>query len=377
MKKLLLVITIILSLSIIFAGCSSESGQTPASPVGSPAPDPVEAQSGDEEFVVGFIYVSPAGDGGWSTSHDNGRKMLEEELGVKTIYRENVPEDQQVEIVIREMVDQGAKVIFATSFGYMDYVLKMAEEFPEVKFLHATGYKSSQNAINYFGRAYQARYLTGIVAGLKSETNKIGYVAAYPIPEVIRGINAFTLGAQSVNPDIEVSVRWTYTWYDPATEKEAAIALLDQGVDIIAQHQDTAGPQQAAEERGVWSVGYHADMTAVAPDAHMTSAVWNWGPFYVEQVQKVMDGTWVAENYWGGMDAGIVQLSPLTKNAPDGAAEIVEPIKQQIIDGDYKIFVGPIYDQEGNLKVEEGTVLTDEEMLSMGWFVEGVIGEIQ
>ncbi|PKM54338.1 MAG: BMP family ABC transporter substrate-binding protein, partial [Firmicutes bacterium HGW-Firmicutes-3] len=225
----------------------------------------------NEDVTVGFIYVGPIGDGGWTYAHDQGRLYLEEQLGVKTIYKESVPETQDVEQEMRNMIDQGATVIFATSFGYMDFMEKLSGDFPEVAFLHCSGYKTTDNMANYFGRIYQARYLSGIVAGMKTETNKIGYVAAFPIPEVIRGINAFTLGAQSVNPDVEVEVVWTSTWYDPAKEKEAAIAMLDNGADVIAQHQDTAGPQQAAEERGLWSVGYNTDMSAMAPKAYMTA----------------------------------------------------------------------------------------------------------
>ncbi|TCK97756.1 nucleoside-binding protein [Natranaerovirga hydrolytica] len=374
-KKLILLATAILVLALAVVGCSSESRDEPAATGGNEPVTP-DIKEDEDEFIVGFIYVSPAGDGGWSTSHDNGRLMVERELGVKTIYRENVVEDQGVENVIREMIDEGANVIFATSYGYMDYVENISSEFPDVAFLHASGTTSTDNMNNYFGRIYQARYLTGIVAGLKTETNHIGYVGAYAIPEVIRGINAFTLGAQSVNSDVEVSVRWTNTWYDPATEKEAAIALLDEGVDIIAQHQDTAGPQQAAEERGVWSVGYHTDMTEVAPDAHMTAAIWDWGPYYVSQVESAMEGNWTPVNYWGGMEDGIVQISPLTNNAPDEAEDILEDIQTSIVEGSFKVFEGPIYNQEGELAVEEGTVLSDDELLSMFWFVQGVNGSI-
>ncbi|MDF2877408.1 MAG: Purine-binding protein, partial [Clostridia bacterium] len=327
---------------------------------------------------VGFIYIGPPGDGGYTYAHDQGRKYLEEQLpDVEVLVKESVPESPEVEKVARDMIDQGANVIFATSFGYMDYIEKVSKDFPDVKFFHCSGYKTTENMTAYFGRIEQPRYLTGIVAGMKTETNKIGYVAAFPIPEVIRGINAFTLGAQSVNPDVVVQVTWTNTWYDPAKEKDAAMALLDQGVDIIAQHQDTAGPQQAAEERGVWAVGYNSDMSAYAPKANLTSAVWNWGPYYVQAVQSVIDGTYASESYWEGFNEGIVDIAPLTANAPEGAAAKVEEAKKAMLDGTLDPMQGPIKNQAGEVMVQEGSVMSDEDQLSLMWFVEGVEGQIQ
>lgn len=377
MKKLvslLLALTLVLAL----AGC----GNKPA--IEEPSTDNTSTETNTEtitiapeDMIVGFIYVGPIGDGGYTFAHDQGRLYLEEQLGVKTIYKESVPETQEVEQEIRNMIDQGAKAIFATSFGYMDYVEKISKEYPEVAFFHCSGYKATDNMANYFGRIYQARYLSGIVAGLKTETNQIGYVAAFPIPEVVRGINAFTLGAQSVNPDVTVKVTWTSTWYDPEKEKSAAIALLDQGVDIIAQHQDTAGPQQAAEERGAFSIGYNTDMSAMAPKAYMTAPIWNWGPYYVTQTQAVMDGTFATHAYWEGMSEDIVRLAPLTANAPEGAQEAVDTATAQILDGSEYVFEGPIYDQDGNIKVAEGVKMTDQEMLSFNWFVKGVEGKIE
>ncbi len=361
MKKMLM--TLLAMLMLLLAGCGSKEEAANET-----------ASTDEKETVVGFVYVSPADDGGWSTTHNEGRLYLEEELGVKTLYRESVPEGPEVKDVMRNMIAEGANVIIAASFGYMDYMEELSYDYPEVKFLHCSGYKTTENMSNFFGRIYQARYLSGIVAGLKTENNKIGYVAAFPIPEVIRGINAFTLGAQAVNPDVTVEVVWTNTWYNPATEKDAAIAVLDNGVDIVAQHQDTAGPQHAAQERGVWSVGYHADMSHVAPEANLTSAIWNWGPFYVDQIKAIEDGTWTSDPIWTGLDTGVVALAPLTKNAPAEAADIVDEYKAKIISGDFRVFSGEIRDQEGNVRVAEGESLTDGDMLSMDWFVEGVIG---
>jgi basic membrane protein A len=267
-------------------------------------------------------------------------------------------------------------VIYANSFDYGDLVLNVAKEFPNGYFGHATGLKRAKNVSTYMGSIEEPRYLSGIAAGMKTKSNKIGYVAAMPIAEVIRGINAFTLGVQSVNPDAVVKVKWTQTWYDPAKEKEAAVALIDEGADVIAQHQDTAGPQVAAEERGVFSVGYNSDMAAMAPKAYMTAPVWNWGPYYVQQVKAVMDGTWKAEAYWGNMKDGVVDLAPLTANAPEGAQEAVDKAKADILSGTLNVFAGPIKDQSGNVKVPAGAAVTDQEQLEMKWFVQGVEGQI-
>ena len=357
-KQLSFLLVAVLVLSLVLAGCGGSK----------PADKPA-----DKEMVVGFIYVGPIGDGGYTFAHNEGRLQVEEKLGVKTLYKENVAEDdQEVMNAVADMIDQGATVIFATSFGHMDGLEKSSKEYPNVAFMHCSGFKMTENMGNYFGRMYQARYLSGIVAGLKTETNNIGYVGAFEIPEVVRGLNAFTLGVQSVNPEAVVNVRWTQTWYDPATEKEAAKALLDSGADVIAQHQDTAGPQQAAEEAGAFSIGYNTDMKAAAPAAYMTAPIWNWGPYYVSQVQLVMDGKWEAESYWGGMADNIVDLAPLTELAPAEAAELIETAKAKFISGETDVFVGPIFDNKGNLKVAEGQKLTDEEMLSMDWFVQGV-----
>jgi len=381
MKKILSLI-IVLTMFVTLIGCGSENevevneenqqNETNENTNSSESNETVEAS----DMTVGFIFVGPIGDGGWTYAHNEGRLYLEEQLGVKTIYKESVPESQEVEQEVRNMIDQGAKVIFATSFGYMDYLEKMSKEYPDVTFFHCSGYKTTENMANYFGRIYEARYLSGIVAGMKTESNIIGYVGAYDIPEVVRGINAFTLGVQSVNPDAVVKVVWTSTWYDPAQEKEAAIALLDQGADVIAQHQDTAGPQQAAEERGVFSIGYNTDMSEMAPGAYMTAPVWNWGPYYVEQVQSVIDGTFTTHSYWEGLNDEIVALAPLTENAPEGVSDIIEEAATKIKDGSFFVFEGPIYDQEGNIIVAEGEKLSDEELLSMKWFVKGVEGKI-
>ncbi|KDR93929.1 nucleoside-binding protein [Peptoclostridium litorale DSM 5388] len=366
-KKIFAVMmSLVLVFSLALTGCGSkeESSDQPA-------------ETSADSMKVGFIYVGPIGDGGWSYAHNEARLYLENELGVSTIYKESVPEGPEVEKIMRDMIDQGAKVIFATSFGYMDYVEKISKEYPDVKFLHCSGYKDGENMSNYFGRMYEPRYLSGVVAGMKTQTNKIGYVAAFEIPEVIRGINAFTLGVKSVNPEASVAVRWTHTWYDPVSEKAAAESLLDEGSDVIAQHQDTAGPQQAAQEKGAFSIGYNTDMKEMAPQAYLTAPVWNWGPYYVKQVKAAMDGTWKSENYWGGMEDEVVQLAPMTELVPSEAVQKVTELEGKIKDGSLKVFAGPIKDNEGNVVVKEGEVLTDEQLLSMDWLVEGVEGSIK
>ena len=333
----------------------------------------------DEKVKVGFVYMGPITDKGYVYAHDLGRQAVEKELGVETIYKENVKEDKaEARAAIDNLIQQGANVVFTTSFGFMDATEEAAKDYPEVKFLHCSGYKSNgTNFINYFGKIEESRYLAGITAGLKTKTNKIGFVAAFPIPEVIRGIDAFTLGVKSVNPDAVVKVTWTSTWYDPAKEKEAAKALIDDGADVLAQHQNSAAVQQAAEEKGIHSVGYNLDMTEYAPNAYMTGAIWNWGSYYVEAVKQIQEGTWKAENYLGGLKEGVVELAPLTENAPIEAKEKIEKAKEDIISGNLNIFKGTIKDQKGTVRVEEGRVLTDEEILEIDYLIEGVEGIIE
>lgn len=323
---------------------------------------------------VGFVYVSPVGDAGWSYAHDQGRKAIEAMDGVETAFVEAVPEGPDSERVMLNMARKEYDLIFATSFGYMDAMLKVAGQFPDTVFMHCSGFKTAPNMGNYFGRMYQARYLSGMVAGAMTKSNILGYVAAFPIPEVIRGINAFALGAAAMNPEAKVRVVWTKTWYDPATEKEAAKSLLDVGADVVAQHQDSPGPQEAAQERGVYSVGYNTDMSDFAPEAHLVAPVWNWAPFYTEMVEAVRAGTWKSGSYWYGIEHGIVDISPVAGMVPDAVREKVMARRAEIVSGTFKPFAGPVADQSGTVRVPEGRSATDEELLGMDWFVQGVIG---
>ena len=328
-------------------------------------------------FKVGFVYVSPIGDAGWSYAHDQGRLMVEAMEGVTTSFVEAVPEGPDAERVMLNMARKGYDLIFATSYGYMDPMLKVAKQFPKTVFMHCSGFKTAKNMGNYFGRMYQARYLSGLVAGAMTKTNTIGYVAAFPIPEVIRGINAFTIGARAANPKVNVRVVWTKTWYDPATEKEAAKSLLDVGADVITQHQDSPSPQEAAQERGAYSVGYNSDMSKFAPKSHLVAPIWNWGPFYKKIVAKVRQGTWQSKAHWYGLEREIVGLSPMSKMVPKEVQNSVLAKKDDIASGKIKVFNGPIKDQAGKLRINKGTVASDKELLGMTWFFDGVIGTTQ
>lgn len=367
-KKLLIFMLVMILTAAVVTGCGKQEAQTPEAP---------EGQSGTEPMKVGYIYVGPIGDAGYTYTHDLGAEFMKKELGdsVELVKVENVPENPaDTERVLNQLVEQGCKVIFATSFGYMDSVIKVAEQHKDVVFLHCSGYKTAENVGTYFGQIEQPRYLSGIAAGKMTKSNIIGYAAAFPIPECIRGINAFTMGALSVNPNVKVQVIWTNTWYDPAKEKDAGESLLEAGADVIAQHQDTPGPMQAAEEAGAYGLSYNSDMSQFAPNAVLTGPVWNWGPYYVKTVKSVMDGTWKSEQYWGPMSEGVVDLAPYASFMPDDVKQLIDSKKAEILDGTLNIFTGPIKDQTGTVKVPEGTTMTGDEILNMDWFVQGVEG---
>ena len=374
MKRISLVLAAA-CLALLLAACGSgESKKEEKKAAPAPAEAKKEAPAPAKEFMAGFIYVSPVGDAGYSFAHDLGRKALAAMPGVATSFVESVPEGADAERIIRNMAAKGAKIIFTTSYGYMDPTLKVAGEFPDTVFMHCSGYKTAPNMGTYFGRIYQARYLTGMVAGAMTKSNILGYVAAFPIPEVIRGINAFALGAQKMNPKAEVRVVWTKTWYDPATEKEAAKSLLDVGADVIAQHQDSPGPQEAAQEKGVWSIGYNSDMSAFAPKSHLTSAIWNWGVYYKDVVEKVQAGTWKSAQDWWGMDKGIVDIAPFGPMVPKDVQDKVLAAKEELKAGKDTVFAGPISDQKGQARCPAGQTIPDADLLGMTWFVKGVVG---
>ncbi len=328
-----------------------------------------------EDLKVAFLYVGPIGDLGYSYAHDQGRLALEE-MGIHTTYVENVPESAECETQLRQLCEQGYNVIYATSFGYSDYVEKVAKDYPDVYFGHATGYIVSENTGNYMGRVYEARYLAGIVAGLNTKSGKIGYVAAMPIAEVIRGINAFTLGVRSVNPTATVEVKWTNTWFDMALEKEAALALLNNGCDVMAQHCDSPAPQIAAEEKGALAIGYNTPTRESAPGAYLTAPLFHWDVFYKQDIEAIMAGTWQGQSYWTGLSTGMVSLDDLTDLCADGTAEAVAAAQEKIVNGELVIFKGEIKDNTGAVKVAADQILTDAELTSLDWLVEGVIGSV-
>jgi len=365
--------------AMVLTACGQAATPEPTE-VPTEEPEPTEEPSVETDLPVkaAFVYIGPPGDLGWTYEHDRGRKMLEDEFGddIETTYIEDVPEGPDAARVIRQYAQEGWDIIFTTSFGYMDPTLEVAEEFPDVLFEHCSGYKTRENMATYFGRIYQPRYLSGIVAGEMTDSNVIGYVAAFPIPEVIRGINAFTLGVRSVNSDAEVRVVWTNTWYDPVVEREAAEALLDEGADIITQHQDTTEPQKAAAERDALSIGYDSDMREFVGDTVLTSPQWNWGTYYIDTVKDVVGGTWETHQFWGGLETGVVKLAEMSSLVPDDVREQVEAERERITGTDWDVFCGPINDQDGNEAIADGECMSDGDMLGMNWFVEGVVGEI-
>ena len=331
-----------------------------------------------DPLKVAFVYVGPVDNAGWTHSHDQGRKYLEEQLGdkVETSYVESVAEGADAERVITRLAREGNKLIFTTSFGYMNPTLKVAKKFPDVKFEHASGYKRAKNVGTYFNRVYEGRYLTGMVAGMMTKSNLLGYVASFPIPEVIRGINAFTLGARSVNPKAEVKVVWVSSWYDPGKESEAANTMINMGVDVITQHTDSGGPIGAAERKGIYAIGYHSDMSVYSKKAHLTATEHNWGPHYVTKAQAVLDGTWQSEDVWGGLSDNALDLSTHHKGTPMHVRVLVDHAKNLITMGKLHPFAGPINNQSGKLKVPAGKAMSDGEMLGMKWYVEGVQGKM-
>ena len=350
-RKLL---SMIMLLALVCAGSLSATAESAFAPVAA------------QDLKVGMVLIGSQDDG-FSGAHYNGLEGMKEALGLEdsqVLYKFNVPENAECDSALRELVDAGCQIIFGNSWGFMNYMEEMAEEYPNVIFSHCSGYKNNGvNFNNYFGRIYQARYLSGIAAGLKTVSNKIGYVAAWADnAEVNGGINAFALGVQSVNPDAVVYVKYISSWFDPTLEKQTAVALLALDCDVIAQHVDTDMPQVAAEEAGKFGVGYNTDMTPSAPKAHLTAPIWHWSSVYIAQVQDVVNGTWVPENYFLGLKEGMVDLSPLSDNVAEGTAEKIEEAKARILSGEWDVFTGPLYNNAGELVLAEGETLSDSDI---------------
>ena len=332
-----------------------------------------------DQKKVGFIYIGPPGDHGWTYMHDQGRKYMEDTLGdkVTSTYIENVPENADAVRAIRKLAETGHDLIFTTSFNYMDQTMEVAKDFPDINFEHATGYKRSDNISTYSGRFYEGRMIEGHIAGKMSETNTIGYIASFPIPEVVRGINAFYLAASKVNPDIKMKIIWVITWYDPGKEADAANTLINQGADIIVQHTDTYAPCQAAEKAGVFAFGQASNQESFCPNSHLTAIEDVWGPYYAERAQAVVEGKWSSQDTWDGMQKGMVVMSPY--NSSLMSAELIseaQAMEEGIKDGSLHPFTGPIYDQAGKLVVEEGEVADDGMLLGMNFYVQGIDAEL-
>lgn len=338
----------------------------------------VSQNANAEDLKVGFVYVGPVGDHGWTYRHDIGRQAIENELGdkVSTSFVESVKEGPDAERVIRQLASDGHDLIFTTSFGFMNPTVKVAKRFADVKFEHATGYKRADNVSTYAARFYEGRYVAGLIAGKMTKSNVIGYVGSFPIPEVVRGINAFTLALRSVNPEAEVKVVWVNTWYDPAKEGDAAKALIDQGADIILQHTDSPAPLQVAEARGVYGFGQASDMKKFAPKAQLSSIIDNWDSYYVARAKAVLDGSWASEDTWGGLDSGMVEMAPFSDAVPADVQKLANDAIAGQIDGSIFAFTGPIKDQSGTVKVKAGERLDDGALLGMDWYVEGVQGKL-
>lgn len=328
---------------------------------------------------VAFIYVGPAADGGWSYQHNLGRLALEQELGAKvaTTYVESVPESADAERVIRQLAAKDYALIFTTSFGYMEPTLKVAKLFPRVRFEHATGYKTAANVVTYQARFYEGAYLLGVIAGRMTKSNTLGFVGSFPIAEVIRNIDAFTLGARSVNPRVHTKVVWADTWYDPGKERQAAEALVAQGADILCQNTDSPAVVQVAEEKGLYGFGWDSDMSKYGPHAHLTANTENWGVYYIDEAKKVLDGTWTGgrQTRWG-LKEGAVVIAPLNPAIPADVVRLFEAKKQAIIGGALVPFAGPIKDNHGALKVDAHSSISIDDLIALDWFVEGVDGSI-
>ena len=337
------------------------------------------AAAAQDPVKAGFIYVGPVGDGGWTFEHNEARLALEEHFGdkVETIYQESVPEGADAERAITQMVLSGANIIFTTSFGYMDPTVAVAEKFPDVKFEHATGYKTADNLGVYSARFYEGRAVQGTIAGRLTKSNVVGYIASFPIPEVIRGINSAYIHAKKVNPDVQFKIVWAYTWFDPAKEADAAKALIEQGADVILQHTDSTAPHAAAAEAGnVYTFGQASDMAEYAPMPRVSSIIDNWAPYYIARVQAVMDGTWESDNTWDGIGPGMVKIGEISDAVPAEVKAEAEALRDAIAAGEYHPFTGPLKKQDGSDWLAEGETADDGTLAGMDFYVEGIEGEI-
>jgi len=350
----------------VLIGCGKKEEAAPAA-AAAPAP-----------LKIAFAYVGPVGDGGWTFAHDNGRKALEAEFGNKivTSFVENVPESADAERVIRDLASQGNQLIFGTTFGYMEPMLKVATDFPALKFEHATGYKTAANLRTYDSRTYEGAYMAGVIAGTMTKTNTLGFVASIPIPEVIRNINSFTMGAQSVNPKIKTKVVWVNGWFDPPKETEAATSLINAGADVLFQNTDSSAVLQTAEKMGKRAFGWDSDMTAYGPKAHLGSAIINWAPYYTKAVKEALDGTWATGGVWWGVKEGAIDMVSMADDVPADTKAKVDTIKAGLKNGSFHPWTGPIVGQDGKQVLAKGVVADDAFMGGIKFYVKGVEGKV-
>jgi basic membrane protein A and related proteins len=360
--------------TLVGCGKKEEAAPQAAAPASAAASVPAKPAP----LKIAFAYVGPVGDGGWTFAHDNGRKALEKEFGDKiaTSFVESVPEAADAERVFRDMVGQGNKLIFGTTFGYMEPMLKVAADSKDVKFEHATGYKTAENMRTYDSRTYEGAYMAGVVAGGMTKTNTLGVVGSIPIPEVIRNINSFTMGAQSVNPKVKTKVVWVNEWYAPPKETEAATALINGGADVLMQNTDSPAVLKTAQEKGKRAFGWDSDMTAYGPKAHLGSAVINWGPYYTKAVRDALDGKWTTGRAWWGVKEGAIDFVSLAEDVPASVKEKLEKVKAGLKDGSYVIWKGPIVDNAGKTVLEKDKTADDEWLGGIKFFVKGVEGKV-
>ena len=343
-----------------------------------PEAAPAAAAPKAEPLKIAFAYVGPVGDGGWTFAHDNARKAIEKEFGDKivTSFVENVPESADAERVIRDMASQGNKVIFGTTFGYMETMLKLAPEFKDVKFEHATGYKTADNMRTYDSRTYEGAYMAGVIAGKMTKTGTLGVVASVPIPEVIRNINSFTLGAQSSNPKIKTKVVWVNEWFNPPKETEAATSLINGGADVLFQNTDSPAVLKTAQDKGKRAFGWDSDMTAYGPKAHLASAVINWTPYYIKATKDALEGTWTTGGVWWGVKEGAIDIVSIAEDVPAETKAKVDEIRAGLKAGTFSIWKGPLVDNSGKTLLKEGEVADDKFLSGVMFYVKGVEGKV-
>ncbi len=365
-----------LAATAALVGCGKK--EEAAAPAAAPASAPASAAAKPEPLKVAFAYVGPVGDAGWTFAHDNARKAIEAEFGDKivTSFVENVPESADAERVMRDLVGQGNKLIFGTTFGYMEPMLKVAADTPDVKFEHATGYKTAANLRTYDSRTYEGAYMAGVIAGSMTKSNVLGVVGSIPIPEVIRNINSFTLGAQSVNPKVKTKVVWVNKWFDPPKEGEGAQSLISGGADVLFQNTDSSAVLQKAEEKGKYAFGWDSDMSKYAANAHLASAIINWAPYYKKAVKDTLEGTWQTGGVWWGVKEGAIDIVSVSDKVPADVKAKVDTIKAGLADGSFSIWKGPIVGQDGKEVLKKDEVADDKFMGGINFYVKGVEGKI-